>query len=52
MVSKKISEQFKDEVLKILKRDFSLLFYGMDFTFKFVDGTMEKKYEKLHGWIK
>jgi len=47
-----ISKSFKDDVVKILRRDFSMLFYGMEFIFKFKNGTVDKKYERLHGWVK
>ncbi len=47
----KITDDFKKEVEKILRRDFAFLFYGTNFEFVFKDEFIDMKYEKLHGWL-
>lgn len=49
---KLIDDDFRKEVVDILRRDFTLLFYGVDFEFRFAEQFIDKKYERLHGWVK
>ena len=40
----KIPQEFKIEAESIIKRDFALLFYGAQFTVKFMDQVYENQY--------
>lgn len=42
----KVPSEFKKDVIKILKRDFALLFFSFDFKFVFVDKVIDHQYEK------
>lgn len=47
--NKQTPADFKEEVMRILRRDFSLLFYGMDFSFEFVDKTLGRTGSRKFG---